>query len=1101
MSDINTLEPESTNDLIELIDSHMKPTYKIDTHIYKWVPTNKVRYVNWIDRSFKYPKQKPKCEECNTCTTGVRPDAVSLFPQQKFIKDYMQFSSPYRGVLLYHGLGVGKCHGYDTPICMYNNNKKKMVQDIVVGDQLLGDDYTPRNVLSVTEGEGTIYSVECFFDDKLKHLFTSFTANNEHILCLKDGLSNLSYNEENDCFVVNSIDTEYLKTTNSYFSSEEQAKHFLNESIIQISIKDFLKLPEDIQKRLKAYTNKKTLFAIKISIAYIGSYYGFAVDKNHRYVLGNGIVTHNSCASIAAAEILANHMKVLIMTPASLRNNYINEIKKCGRVFFSNKLSWVFVPAKYVDDTVINKLNVNRDLVKNKQKGLYLPSTSGTPFNDLPDNVQTIITGQVENIIMNSFDFMNHDGLTKKRVEDMIKTKIFDNKCVIIDEIHNFISRISNNSILAKSVYRLLMQAQNIKIILLSGTPIINYPHEIAYLLNIITGPRVLHELKIKNKSEFNLDDVNQFLSKHEYIDQYEINTTSNKIYIHLLPLGFIKTGKYIRREETPKPHETIIKEIKNELSSYEVKCEKKTEEVALVTLPETEDDFNKYFINFEGAKIKNELLFMRRILGTVSYYSSYSPELYPSIDRKDIELFMTDYQFGVYETGRSKERAMEKKKQSKNIFHDGGQVYKFYSRTFCNFVFPEEIKRPFPSKIGHVKNEIDDFDQDVEKTSSKEYRDERKSSSNSEKPTKLLDKKDLKKLYIQALDTALNNLFSSKFLLLENINQYSPKFKSIFENIQKVHGSVLVYSQFRKVEGLGIFGKFLEKNGYVEFKIKPNNNDWDVDIPEEDWDKPKYISFTGSNDVSKVLLNIFNNNFESLPIKLKTKLGTRNNLRGDVIRVLLITKSGSEGISLKNVRQVHLIEPYWNNIRVDQVIGRAVRTCSHVDLPQKDRNVEVFTYRMKFTTEQLSKSYAIKNSDKGLTTDQHIFNMAQHKSMIVNGFLDCMKKASIDCALNAKYYPEGTIKCFGFPVNMNEDNFSSKLRIIDEEDDKSYIRNIIDKKFSGTLYKTKKGNFLVKTDTNEVYDYDLYIESGKLVKLGVLIHEPENKKYTIKYE
>ena len=38
-------------------------------------------------------------------------------------------------------------------------------------------------------------------------------------------------------------------------------------------------------------------------------------------------------------------------------------------------------------------------------------------------------------------------------------------------------------------------------------------------------------------------------------------------------------------------------------------------------------------------------------------------------------------------------------------------------------------------------------------------------------------------------------------------------------------------------------------------------------------------------------------------------------NLRGSIVKIIMITQSGSEGISLKNVRQVHITEPYWNKI------------------------------------------------------------------------------------------------------------------------------------------------------------------------------------------
>ena len=60
---------------------------------------------------------------------------------------------------------------------------------------------------------------------------------------------------------------------------------------------------------------------------------------------------------------------------------------------------------------------------------------------------------------------------------------------------------------------------------------------------------------------------------------------------------------------------------------------------------------------------------------------------------------------------------------------------------------------------------------------------------------------------------------------------------------------------------------------------------------------------------------------------------------------MILISSSGAEGISLKAVRQVHVMEPFWNYIRVDQVLGRAARMESHIDLPESERNVEQYLY------------------------------------------------------------------------------------------------------------------------------------------------------------
>jgi len=62
----------------------------------------------------------------------------------------------------------------------------------------------------------------------------------------------------------------------------------------------------------------------------------------------------------------------------------------------------------------------------------------------------------------------------------------------------------------------------------------------------------------------------------------------------------------------------------------------------------------------------------------------------------------------------------------------------------------------------------------------------------------------------------------------------------------------------------------------------------------------------------------------------------------GEVIKIFWITSSGSEGIDLKNTRYVHIMEPYWRPVRPEQVIGRARRFKSHIELPKEYQTVEV---------------------------------------------------------------------------------------------------------------------------------------------------------------
>lgn len=808
----------------------------------------------------------------------------------------------------------------------------------------------------------------------------------------------------------------------------------------------------------------------------------------------HGLGSGKSCSAIAAAEILINHLDVVVMTPASLRDNYINEIKKCGLLFYGVKQHWEFVDKTVADSNILKRLNLDMAYVAS-QGGFWLPiPDKSSNFDSLSQQDRSSITSQIDKMIHGSFEFINYNGLNRKSISNLVDTakakgleNPFDNKCVIIDEIHNVISIIKNGGLIGMALYKLLMKAKGMKIILLSGTPIINYPCEIAYMINLLTGPRVLYELKIEKESKIDIDSIKYILNENKYIDTYEVDINSRKIMISFLPEGFAKSEsggvsreKYSKNKEETSYYADDNKRIEylvSEFKDIDMKIAKKYNKKELTTLPEDEKDFNSYFVDMDKADVKNKVMFMRRILGTVSFYSTYSPELYPSVSTTEVGLEMSDYHFNKYEKARGEERKKEKNSKFKSkgdgLFSNSGQVYRFYSRALCNFVFPEAIDRPFPSKLSLMKKEIDDFDDNIEELQEEEPK----------------GKGDLAREYGIAVNNAMKALESGDYLEMKEISKYSPKFKAIYDKISVLNGSALVYSQFRKVEGLGLLISFLKKNGFAEFKIKKvGDDDWDIDIDEEDYEKPKFIEFTGSNEETRVLLNIFNSDMSAIPPKIKGKLhllGGSSNLKGDIIKVMMITKSGAEGISLKNIREIHAMEPYWNSIRLDQVTGRGVRAYSHIDLPREDRNVNVYIYFMKASKEQVANSFSMRSQDKGLTSDEHIFTSAKKKASIVSEFLTLMKKASVDCALNAKGH--GQLRCFSFPVNIADDKVVFKHDINIDLTNSQYYSEIEKNEWKGEVMITKKGNFIIRRETGEVYDHDIYIDSGKLVKVGIL--------------
>jgi hypothetical protein len=288
-------------------------------------------------------------------------------------------------------------------------------------------------------------------------------------------------------------------------------------------------------------------------------------------------------------------------------------------------------------------------------------------------------------------------------------------------------------------------------------------------------------------------------------------------------------------------------------------------------------------------------------------------------------------------------------------------------------------------------------------------------------------------------------------------LQKYSPKYAKILENVLHAPGSSLVYSQFLDMEGIGIFLVVLDINDFQSIKIESSNGNLrftkeTIQSLKKGGSINRYLSFTGGEerDIRSMALKVFNAKFSDgafpeLPEEMSDVLvnaGFTGNLKGELCRVFCITSAGAEGLSLRNVRRVHIMEPYWNPVRTDQVKGRAVRICSHIDLELEERNVEVFTYCSVFHDDALvhldgstgfpridmtvlggdgmKPSDAVKAGftvpagakDYVVTSDEYLYALSQAKKKLLQNIQDLMKTSAVDCQINEYENEEDGLGC-----------------------------------------------------------------------------------------
>ena len=233
------------------------------------------------------------------------------------------------------------------------------------------------------------------------------------------------------------------------------------------------------------------------------------------------------------------------------------------------------------------------------------------------------------------------------------------------------------------------------------------------------------------------------------------------------------------------------------------------------------------------------------------------------------------------------------------------------------------------------------------------------------------------------------------KIFSQKEIGKYSSKIKCVLDYIfnpdtnNVSEGIVLIYSQYID-GGLIPMALALEEMGFVRygqnvkslFKNRPSEV---IDVKtmkppanKKQFMPARYSMITGDPRISP------DNDYE---VK---GLTNEDNKEGYKIKVVLISKAGSEGIDLKFIRQCHILDPWYNMNRPEQTIGRTVRNFSHKDLPFEKRNVEIFMH-----------GTILGKENKEEAADLYIYRIAEYKAIQIGKVTRLLKETAVDCIIN----------------------------------------------------------------------------------------------------
>ena len=575
--------------------------------------------------------------------------------------------------------------------------------------------------------------------------------------------------------------------------------------------------------------------------------------------------------------------------------------------------------------------------------------------------------------------------------------------------------------------------------------------------------------------------------------------------------LGNMRNDKY----NSLRIYETILNE-KKENSGTKIICMSATPavnepyELALLfnllrpdIFPTQENLFKKYFIDKStGVEVLNyrmQNLFQRRIIGLVSFYKPESKNgtyALKTVIHEDV--MMSEYQTEKYKFFEKIEREMNKKGISSKSSKSSS--YRTYVRQASNFVFPDinqtvnSDNRPRPSKFKISNKELSKMMEDIDRDIT--------TNENAYTEVLLLFERTLEEYFdnIYEKDLKTNKNIKSdieSFKNYENFEDYnlkeknksnlmkemircSCKYSCAIFNMYKSKGPIIVYMNYIVLEGIHIFKIYLKYFGFKNYLDKTSS------------DFHRYAQFTG--EASK----------EERKEAIKLENSKENNY-GKLIKIIFFSSAGAEGISMYHIRQVHILEPFWNEARIEQVIGRAIRFCSHKYLPLDERHVDVYRYRtlknnvetireivnkeVKTTTNVIEDEYLLK------TVDYDIEKVSRGKNNVLQSFYDAMKEVAVDCEL-FKNHNMGNKKynCFKFnESSLFDKNIGPAYKDSIEEDIKinngsNSTNSITVKKrvikIKGIIEGQEEARdywYNPEPEHNTVYDFELHYVVGKV--------------------
>ena len=590
--------------------------------------------------------------------------------------------------------------------------------------------------------------------------------------------------------------------------------------------------------------------------------------------------------------------------------------------------------------------------------------------------------------------------------------QIYSNRVIIVDEVHNI--RKGGSKKEYKKIYRMLEliieNTTNLKLVLMSATPMYDKPKEIIHLLNLL----------LANDNRQTIKEIDIFDSEGNLKPEGEEK------------LLFISKGyvSYLRGENP---------------STFPLKLVPKEAEIPNI----------KYDILGEEIEKRNRIRYDKLILCDMKgvQYETYQGYIKKRLEDKKKELEKEE---------NSKNNEEDKSRKIDNIL--GDKIIQI-----SNIVYPTDTGEATYGKYG--------FDDKCEG------------------PFNRVNVTQMDKTYTQfkyRKQAILNRGTKQEVPFLDEkvLGDYSAKFARALSFMKKAKGTVLLSSKYIQ-SGVLPFALMLEQNGFTRYTTEGEKQLLDQkDYPQtrrpricykcgEEFKKDQHINKKNKDyhlfkEARYVLVTSKSDNLVKINInEAVDKFSATDNRYGEQIKIFLGTDVIKEGLDFANIRQMFILDPWYNHSYHNQMIGRAIRFCSHVRLHEEERNVEVFKMALSNSD---SNDEKIRETE---TADENRYRIAEMKDYRIKSVRNILKRSAIDCVPYKKRNLYGNKKKVKQVTSRGETIMISK-------DDKPFSAECDYKE--DCLFKCvwePSGKIKIDTDT-----YDLIFDKSDIDKIKKSINK-----------